>query len=151
MRPGTRPWTDAEDGVLRQGALAGKPVAEIASEVGRTESALRHSFVRSSSMLNARAPSADLQNQSTVGGVLQTSAARFLSRLPFVRPDLVEAGMLGGLAAISKQEWRKPVGHSGLCDDTVEIRSAGGSSSKSESFGCFGHRLSSLPSGGTHL
>ena len=39
MRP--RPWTDAEDGVLRQGALAGKPVAEIASEVGRTESAVR--------------------------------------------------------------------------------------------------------------
>ena len=38
-----------------------------------------------------------------------------------MRPDLVEAGIAGRTSGpISKQEWRKPVGHGGLADDAVE-------------------------------
>ncbi len=34
-------WTPEEDAILRQGALAGQAVAEIARKVGRSESAVR--------------------------------------------------------------------------------------------------------------
>ena len=41
MRSETKRWTTEEDDILRQAALAGTSVAEIASTVGRTESAVR--------------------------------------------------------------------------------------------------------------
>jgi hypothetical protein len=41
MRPETKRWTAEEDDVLRQEALAGSPVAEIATKLGRSESAVR--------------------------------------------------------------------------------------------------------------
>jgi DNA-directed RNA polymerase specialized sigma24 family protein len=41
MRPETKRWTAEEDDVLRQEALAGSPVTEIASKIGRSESAVR--------------------------------------------------------------------------------------------------------------
>ena len=41
MRPGTKPWTPEEDGILAKEALAGSPPTEIASKLGRTESAVR--------------------------------------------------------------------------------------------------------------
>ena len=41
MRPGAKRWTAEEDNILRQEALAGSPVSEIASRVGRTESGVR--------------------------------------------------------------------------------------------------------------
>jgi DNA-directed RNA polymerase specialized sigma24 family protein len=41
MRPETKRWTAEEDDVLRQEALVGSPVSEIASKIGRSESAVR--------------------------------------------------------------------------------------------------------------
>ena len=41
MNPRTKRWTAEEDDILRQEALAGSPISEIASRVGRTESAVR--------------------------------------------------------------------------------------------------------------
>ena len=41
MGPEIKRWTDDEDAILRREALAGSTVAEIASAVGRTESAVR--------------------------------------------------------------------------------------------------------------
>ena len=41
MRPGAKRWTAEEDNILRQEALAGRPISEIASRIGRTESAVR--------------------------------------------------------------------------------------------------------------
>lgn len=41
MKPETKRWTAEEDDVLRQEALVGSPVAEIASRVGRSEFAVR--------------------------------------------------------------------------------------------------------------
>ena len=41
MRPETKRWTAEEDDVLRQEALVGSPVTEIASKIGRSESAVR--------------------------------------------------------------------------------------------------------------
>lgn len=41
MRSDTKRWTTEEDDILRQAALAGTSVAEIAGAVGRTESAVR--------------------------------------------------------------------------------------------------------------
>ena len=41
MRPETKRWTTEEDSILRQAALAGSSVAEIASKIGRTEAAVR--------------------------------------------------------------------------------------------------------------
>jgi DNA-directed RNA polymerase specialized sigma24 family protein len=41
MRPETKRWTAEEDDVLRQKALVGSPVTEIASKIGRSESAVR--------------------------------------------------------------------------------------------------------------
>ena len=41
MGPEIKRWTDDEDAILRREALAGRTVAEIASAVGRTESAVR--------------------------------------------------------------------------------------------------------------
>jgi hypothetical protein len=41
MRSETKRWTDEEDDVLRQEALAGSPVTEIAGKIGRSESAVR--------------------------------------------------------------------------------------------------------------
>jgi hypothetical protein len=34
-------WTHEDDAILRQGAVAGQPVGEIARKVGRSESAIR--------------------------------------------------------------------------------------------------------------
>lgn len=41
MRSETKRWTIEEDSILRQEAIAGGSVAEIAGTVGRTESAVR--------------------------------------------------------------------------------------------------------------
>jgi hypothetical protein len=41
MRSDTKRWTTEEDDILRQAALAGTSVAEIAGAVGRTKSAVR--------------------------------------------------------------------------------------------------------------
>ena len=41
MGPEIKRWTDDEDAILRREALAGSTVAEIASAVGRAESAVR--------------------------------------------------------------------------------------------------------------
>jgi len=41
MRSETKRWTAEEDNVLRQAALAGNSVTEIASMLGRTEPAVR--------------------------------------------------------------------------------------------------------------
>jgi hypothetical protein len=41
MRPEKKRWTAEEDDVLRQEALVGSPVTEIASKIGRSESAVR--------------------------------------------------------------------------------------------------------------
>jgi hypothetical protein len=41
MRPEAKRWTADEDEILRQEALQGIPVAEIASKIGRSESAVR--------------------------------------------------------------------------------------------------------------
>jgi DNA-directed RNA polymerase specialized sigma24 family protein len=41
MRPETKRWTAEEDDVLRQEALAGGSVSDIASKLGRSEAAVR--------------------------------------------------------------------------------------------------------------
>jgi DNA-directed RNA polymerase specialized sigma24 family protein len=41
MKPETKRWTSDEDEILRKEALAGSPVTEIASKIGRSESAVR--------------------------------------------------------------------------------------------------------------
>jgi hypothetical protein len=41
MRPETKRWTAEEDDVLRQEALAGGSVSDIASKLGRSDSAVR--------------------------------------------------------------------------------------------------------------
>jgi len=41
MKHRPMPWTPKEEAILRQEALAGRPVAEIASKMGRSLSAVR--------------------------------------------------------------------------------------------------------------
>jgi hypothetical protein len=41
MRPGLKRWTAEEDELLRRESIEGSSIAEIAKQVGRTESALR--------------------------------------------------------------------------------------------------------------
>jgi DNA-binding NarL/FixJ family response regulator len=46
MKHRPMPWTPKEEAILRQEALAGRPVAEIASKMGRSQSAVRaHAYM----------------------------------------------------------------------------------------------------------